>query len=27
LYKKIIEKRFAEWMEGLRARSHIKIIR
>ena len=27
MYKKIIEKRFAEWMEGLRARSHIKIIR
>jgi peptidyl-prolyl cis-trans isomerase SurA len=27
LYKMIIEKRFDEWMEGLRARSHIKIIR
>ena len=27
LYKEIVEKRFSEWMDGLRARSHIKIIR
>ena len=27
LFKEIMEKKFSEWMKGLRARSHIKIIR
>jgi peptidyl-prolyl cis-trans isomerase SurA len=27
LYKEIVDKKFSEWLESLRSRSHIKIIR